>query len=59
MCELEGCRLEGRCGIALLQEPFATTGDVWDLPRGFTVFTDLAANAAIVVSEPNYVDSWV
>ena len=54
MCELGGCMAEGRCGIALLQEPYATNGVVRGLPGSFKVFTDLGANAAIVVSDPNY-----
>ena len=45
---------EGRRGIALLQEPYATNGVVRGLPGSFKVFTDLGANAAIVASDPNY-----
>ncbi len=46
--------LEGGCGIALLQEPYATNGVVRGLPGGFRVFTDLRRNAAIVVNNPSY-----
>ena len=50
MCELGNSMLENGSMFALVQEPYAVHGRVCGVPANMTVFSDLRANAAIIVN---------